>query len=122
MNLKLYSFFLLASFSAFDTLARGIPATAFAGLLCIAQDDRYKQSPLFQADKIGIEKELSSWPSTTLNCLRKVKPLPAKLCADVTSLDFKARNIDETTFQELNEKYAKEFKKINSMNLQCLKS
>ena len=101
-------------------MAREFPWAGVISLVCIDQDDRYSQSPFFQSDQPGIERELSKWPSATLACLKKVKPVSPALCKDVTALDFKAGNVDDAKLQAIEKKHAKEFDKITSKNIPCM--
>lgn len=111
---------LLSSVLACNAMAGEFPWVGVIGLTCIAQDDHYRQSPLFGSDQPGIEKEFANWPEPTLVCLRKVKPISAALCKDVTALNFMAGNIDEAKLQAIEKKHAKEFDKITSKKIPCL--
>ena len=101
-------------------MAREFPWAGAIGLVCIAQDDRYSQSPLFQSDQPGIERELAKWSASSLACLKKVKPISPALCKDVTALNFKAGNVDDAKLQVIEKKHAKEFDKIASKNIPCM--
>jgi hypothetical protein len=111
---------LLSSVPGADSMARDFPWTATVGMVCIAQDDRYHQSPLFQSDQQGIEQDLAKWSADSLACLKKMKPISTALCKDVTALNFKAGNVDEAKLRAIEKKHAKEFDKITSKNIPCI--
>lgn len=120
MRKSVFGILLLSSVPGTNAMAGEFPWIGVVGLTCIAQDDRYRQSPLSESDRPGIEKEFAKWPEPTLACLRKVKPISAALCKDVTALNFMAGNIDEAKLQAIEKKHAKEFDKITSKKIPCL--